>query len=261
MTCVGLRVVLPMVANRILCRPTGGLREARYTSRSDFGGEEFAFALDAPAIAGEAAILADDAVAGDGDGDGVGADGGGDGAGGGGPAEFAGDLGVAAGFAAWDLLQRLPDALLEGGGADVEREGGGEGCSVVWLATKATASASQPVLPLAETSWAWSKRWRRSAMSSASSRPKAMAQTPAGVAATSMRPSGLGGGGVADDQAGAALAHGARGHAEGVGAGLVEAAGGAEAGVVDGVGDALGGGAMRSMRAGFGGAARGGGRP
>ena len=34
----------------------------------------------------------------------------------------------------------------------------------------------------------------------------------------------------------------ARGHAEGFGAGLVEAAGGAEAGFVDGVGDALGGG-------------------
>ena len=46
---------------------------------------------------------------------------------GGGPAKFAGEFGVAAGLAAGNLLQRLPDALLEGGGADVEREGGGEG--------------------------------------------------------------------------------------------------------------------------------------
>ncbi len=39
-------------------------------------------------------------------------------------------------------------------------------------------------------------------------------------------------------EAGAACAHGARSHAEGVAAGLVETAGGAEAGLVDGVGDA-----------------------
>lgn len=102
-------------------------REARYTSRSDFGGEEFAFAVDAPAIAGEASVLADDAVAGNGDGDGVGAAGGGDGAGSGGLADFAGEFGVAAGFAARDLLEGFPDALLEGGSADVEWEGGSEG--------------------------------------------------------------------------------------------------------------------------------------
>jgi len=63
---------------------------------------------------------------------------------------------------------------------------------VVWLRTKARASASHPVFPLAGTSWALLKRWRRSARSSASSRPKAMAQIPASVEAASIRPSGLG---------------------------------------------------------------------
>ena len=156
-----------------------------------FGGEELLFALEAPAVAGEAAVGADGAMAGDGDGDGVGGAGGGDGAGGGGLAERAGEGGVAARLAARDLLQGAPDALLEGGGADVEGKAAASGCSVVWLRTKARASASHPVLPLAGTSWAWLKRWRRPAVSSASSRPNAMAQIPASVEAASIRPSGL----------------------------------------------------------------------
>ncbi len=67
-------------------------------------------------------------MAGDGDGQAVGSAGGGDGAGGFGGAEGFGDLGVAGGFAGGDGAQSGPDALLEGGAANVQREigfGGG----------------------------------------------------------------------------------------------------------------------------------------
>ena len=89
-TRFGLRAVLSMVAARFRADQREGCAK-RLTAWERLGGEEFAFALDAPAIAGEAAVLADDAVAGDGDGDGVGANGGGDGAGRGGLAELAGE--------------------------------------------------------------------------------------------------------------------------------------------------------------------------
>jgi hypothetical protein len=66
-------------------------------------------------------------MAGDNDTEEVGAAGGSDGADGLGRAHRLGYLGVGAGFAAGDFEQGLPDALLEGGGADVEGEGGGGG--------------------------------------------------------------------------------------------------------------------------------------
>ena len=85
--------------------------------------QKLAFAVGTPAVAGEFAVGANDAVAGDDDGEEVGAAGGADGADGLGRADGLGDLGVGAGFAAGDFEQGLPDALLEGGGADVEGEG------------------------------------------------------------------------------------------------------------------------------------------
>jgi len=86
-------------------------------------GEELSFAVSAPAVAGELAAGADDAVTGDDDGEEVGAAGGADGANGFGGADGFGDLGVGPGFAAGDFEESLPDALLEGGGANVEGEG------------------------------------------------------------------------------------------------------------------------------------------
>ncbi len=82
-----------------------------------------ALAVGAPAVAGEFAVRADDAVAGDYDGEQVRAASGADGANGFRGADGIGDLGVGAGLAAGDLEESLPDALLEGGGADVEGEG------------------------------------------------------------------------------------------------------------------------------------------
>lgn len=70
-----------------------------------------AFALDSPSIAGKAAIIPDNAMAWDGDGP--------DRFGG---ADCVGNLGIAGGLAGGDLAERLPDALLEGGSANVERE-------------------------------------------------------------------------------------------------------------------------------------------
>ncbi len=66
-------------------------------------------------------------MAGDGEGERVGRAGGGDGARGGGLPELFGEGGVAEGLPRGDGLERLPDAVLEGGGADVEGEGGGAG--------------------------------------------------------------------------------------------------------------------------------------
>jgi hypothetical protein len=89
-------------------------------------------------------------------------------------AKLAGEFGVAAGFAAGDLLQSLPDALLEGSGADVEREGCGQrvfgglaGDEGDGVGEPAGVAFGGDQLGLVET----------------------LAQE--GVAATSMRPSGL----------------------------------------------------------------------
>ena len=90
--------------------------------RSFFFAEQLLLSLDAPAVAGEVAVGADDAVARDGDGERVGGAGPGDGADGARVADAAGDFGVAGGLAEGDLGERVPDALLEGGAADVERE-------------------------------------------------------------------------------------------------------------------------------------------
>src|SRR5665213_1895261 len=89
-------------------------------------GEQLLLALDSPAIAGEAAVLANDAVAGHSKRDRIGADCGRNRAHSGRPSYLARDLRVAARLAARDLAQRLPHALLEGGGAHVQREGGGQ---------------------------------------------------------------------------------------------------------------------------------------
>src|SRR5438105_15858225 len=77
--------------------------------------EQFLFACEAPAVAGDGAALAEDAEAGDGDSEGVGGAGAGDGAGGARGAELLGDLGGGGGFAAGDFAELSPDALLEGG--------------------------------------------------------------------------------------------------------------------------------------------------
>ena len=199
------------------------------------------FALEAPAVAGEAAIGADGAVAGNGEGDGVGGAGGGDGAGGGGLAERAGERGVAARLAARDLLEGAPDALLEGGGADVEGEGGGQRV-FRGLAEDEGEGFGEP----SGVAFGGDELGAIEALAEVGEQLRVVAAECDGA------DSGVGGGGqhpaqrtagrgVADQQAGSACAQRARSHSQGVVAGLVEAAGGAEAGFVDGVGDALGG--------------------
>ena len=149
------------------------------------------FALEAPAVSGEAAVCAHGAMAGDGEGDGVGGAGGGDGAGGGGLAQIAGKRGVAARLAAGDLLQRPPDTLLEGGGADVEREGSGQGM-LGGLAEDEGECVGEPAgvalggdeLGLVEALAQIGEEFGVVAA-------EGMAQMPVSVAATSMRPSGL----------------------------------------------------------------------
>src|ERR1035437_5474993 len=80
----------------------------QFSGGGGFGGEQLAFALEAPVVAGEAAILSDHAMAGDDHGQGIRADGGADRARRSGPAERAGDGRIGAGLAARDLLERLP---------------------------------------------------------------------------------------------------------------------------------------------------------
>jgi len=78
------------------------------------------FAFETPAVAGEAAMFADDAMAGDDDGNGIGSAGAGDGANGLRAANAASDVGVGARLAGGDALEFFPDAALEGRAADVE---------------------------------------------------------------------------------------------------------------------------------------------
>ena len=80
------------------------------------------FAGEAPAVAGEAAIFGDDAVAGDDDGNGIGGAGAGDGADGFFASDGAGDLAVGARGAPRDAAEFFPDAALKSGGLHVERE-------------------------------------------------------------------------------------------------------------------------------------------
>ena len=85
-----------------------------------FGFEELAFAVDAPAVAGEGAADADYSVAGDEERDAVEGAGAGYGAGGFGVAHFAGQLRVGFGVAAGNLAEGLPDTELEDGAAEIE---------------------------------------------------------------------------------------------------------------------------------------------
>ncbi len=84
--------------------------------------EQGAFALDAPAVAGEGAVGTDDAMTGDEDGEFIGGAGPGDGADGLGQADALGNLGVAGGLAEGNFGECPPHALLEGGATDVERK-------------------------------------------------------------------------------------------------------------------------------------------
>ena len=84
--------------------------------------EENSLAIDAPPVAGEMAVVADDTMAGDGDGDTVSGAGPGDGAHGFRTADFSGDLRVARGRAGGDFPQCLPDALLEHRPSNIKRQ-------------------------------------------------------------------------------------------------------------------------------------------
>ena len=84
--------------------------------------EQGGLAFEAPAVPGQVAVLADDAMARDDDGDRVGGAGAGDGANGSGLADGAGDLGVRARGAVGDAAKFVPDAALERGGLHVERQ-------------------------------------------------------------------------------------------------------------------------------------------
>src|ERR1044072_3473549 len=87
--------------------------------RAPLAREQLPLALDAPAVAGEAAVAADDAVAGEGDRDRVAGAGAGDGAAGARGADSRRHLGVAAGLAPRDRLQEGPHTVPECRGADV----------------------------------------------------------------------------------------------------------------------------------------------
>ena len=209
-------------------------------SGAGFGGEEFLFALEAPAVAGEAAVLGDGPVAGDGESDGVGGTGGCDGAGGGGRAERAGESGVAARLAAGDLLEGAPDTLLEGCGADVEGEGGGQGV-FGGLAKDEGEGFGEP----SGVSLGGDELGFIEALAEVCEEFGVVAAegdgADSGIGGGGKHPAQrAGGGGVADELSRSACAESAGSHAESVVAGLVEAAGGAEAGIVDGVGDARG---------------------
>src|SRR5260221_14575094 len=104
----------------------------RHSSRPSPSGSRLTFeqrplALDAPAVARERAVVAHDAVAGNGDGDRVGGAGVRHRAHGFRRADALRDLRVARRRAGRDLAQRLPDALLKGGAAHVERQVEAEG--------------------------------------------------------------------------------------------------------------------------------------
>ena len=217
-------------------------RAKQRLSGAAFGGEDFLFAVEAPAVAGEAAVLGDGAVAWDGESNGVGGTGGGDGAGGGGRAERAGESGVAARLAAGDLLEGSPDTLLEGGGADVEGEGGGQGV-FGGLAEDEGESFGEP----SGVSLGGDELGLIEALAEIGGEFGVVAAegdgADSGIGGGGQHPAQRAGGrGVTDEETCAAGAESAGSHSEGVAAGLVEAAGGAEAGLVDGVCDARGSG-------------------
>src|SRR5258707_7780949 len=104
----------------------------RHSSRPSPSGSRFtleqgALALDAPAVARERAVVAHDAVAGNGDGDRVGGAGVRYRAHGFRHADALRDLRVGHRRPRRNLAQRLPDALLKGGAAHVERQVEAEG--------------------------------------------------------------------------------------------------------------------------------------
>lgn len=84
--------------------------------------EQGVLAFEAPPVAGQVAILADDAMARHNDGDRVGGAGASDRANGSGLADGAGDLGVRARGAVGDAAKLVPDAALERGGLHVKRQ-------------------------------------------------------------------------------------------------------------------------------------------
>lgn len=84
--------------------------------------EQGALAFEAPAVAGQVAVLADDAMAGNDDGDRIRRAGASDGANGSGLADGARDLGVRARSAVRDAAKLVPHAALERGGLHVERQ-------------------------------------------------------------------------------------------------------------------------------------------
>ena len=87
-----------------------------------FRGEQSLLAFEAPTIAAEAAVFADDAVAGNNDGDGIGGAGASHGADGPGIADAASNFGIGARLAAGNAPELFPNAALEGGAANVERD-------------------------------------------------------------------------------------------------------------------------------------------
>src|SRR5258706_226695 len=110
------------VAGRLLVKDA-----IRHSSRPSPSGSRLTFeqrplALDAPAVARERAVVAHDAVAGNGDRDRVGGAGVRHRAHGFRHADALRDLRVGRSRAGRDLAQRLPDALLKGGSAHVERQ-------------------------------------------------------------------------------------------------------------------------------------------
>jgi len=87
-----------------------------------FEGEELFLDRQAAAVAGEFAVAADDAMAGDDDGDGIGSIGEADGARGFGIADAAGEFAVGDGLAVGNVAEQLPDFLLKGRALGSERE-------------------------------------------------------------------------------------------------------------------------------------------
>src|SRR5262245_45799379 len=84
--------------------------------------QQRALAVDAPAVAGESAVVAHDAMAGNGEGELVCGAGTRDGANGFRGTDAPGDLGVGRGGTQRDGLQSAPDLLLKRRAADIERE-------------------------------------------------------------------------------------------------------------------------------------------
>ncbi len=205
--------------------------------------QQLLFAFDAPAIASQIAVFANDAMAGNGYSYGVGGAGASDGAGRFGHADFFGDGAVGASFSAGDLLQRLPDTALKGGGADVEGQRGvdlfslqqaGQGVSpgghgfVVAAANGERKLAHEALLQLA-----LGVAELDGANTFVGSSDEHESQRRTGEMAAKD--------GVADDGGDGAAAVFLRGHAELRGGAFVEAAAGAVSGGVEGGGDVVAG--------------------